>query len=489
MDKRTRTVSIALVPVFIVAGAMIWWNTTDRYAVTHESPASTPEPDLVDATPPVTEAQPVETVGLEGRTTVVDAPWHQLAPEEVINSPDCHLVPGVAEAQESAIVMVAGAEEKIWFAVVDHRGVLFGDYLPFVPRSFNGVHAALGKRSDGSTLAAVRSFRQGEAIVVHDGQPVYQATDTWDFGLAPDGSSFFAIEPLAGGSRLVVRNLDTAHEHHHDLGDSLPPAGWRGGVLYGWYAATHAEVIVNANGMEGGTYRLYPVDGGPAREVRIDVNEGIDNIDIFRSSELSYHGWIAEGQSEGSSLKVFRTERQFGADGRESRAAEVWSRSYPAQEFGRVFTTPLVSADGTWIVFGLETRGMVLDADTGKTVIDVPFDAESRLRYGDPTGVHFLDDRLTLYRHKDAGGERSAEVYHPVSNTTQASPAERSMIESVPRARIAGFQKPEDPGSRREMAHPLKTPCAHPALSDNRALVGDGDRLTYRIPEDSANPP
>lgn len=485
MDKRSRTVAIALAPVCIVVGAIIWWGTTNRYAVTNESPSSAPEPDLVDASPPVTEANPVETVGREGHTTVVDEPWHRLAPEEVINSPDCRLVPGVAEAQGAAIVMVASAEEKIWFAVVDHRGVLFGDYLPFVPRSFNGVHAALGKRSDGSILAAVRSFRQGEVIVVHDGRTVYQTTDTWDFDLAPDGSTFFAIVPLAGGSRLVVRNLDTAHEHHHDLGDSLPPAGWRGGGLYGWYAATHAEVIVNANGMEGGPYRFYPVDGGPAREVRIDVNEGIDNIDIFRSSELSYHGRVAKDNS----LEVFKAERQFDAGGRVSRAAEVWSRDYPSQEFGGVLTPPLVSDDGRWIVFGLETGGMVLNADTGKTVINVPFDPASWRRYGDPTGVHFLDGRLTLYRYKDAGSERTAEVYYPVSNTTQAWPAERTVVESVPRARIAGFQKPEDTDSRQEMAHPLKAPCAHPALSDNRALVGDGDRLTYRIPPDSAKAP
>ena len=312
MDKRSRTVAIALAPVCIVVGAIIWWGTTNRYAVTNESPSSAPEPDLVDASPPVTEANPVETVGREGHTTVVDEPWHRLAPEEVINSPDCRLVPGVAEAQGAAIVMVASAEEKIWFAVVDHRGVLFGDYLPFVPRSFNGVHAALGKRSDGSILAAVRSFRQGEVIVVHDGR---------------------------------------------------------------------------------------------------------------------------------------------------------------------------------WIVFGLETGGMVLNADTGKTVINVPFDPASWRRYGDPTGVHFLDGRLTLYRYKDAGSERTAEVYYPVSNTTQAWPAERTVVESVPRARIAGFQKPEDTDSRQEMAHPLKAPCAHPALSDNRALVGDGDRLTYRIPPDSAKAP
>lgn len=485
MDKRSRTVATSLAAVCIAVGAIIWWGTTNHYAVTHEPPANTPEPDLADANPTVTEAHPVETVGLEGHTTLVDEPWYRLAPEEVINSPDCRLVPGVAEAQESAIVMVAGAEEQIWFAVVDHRGVLFGDYLPFVPRSFNGVHAALGKRSDGSTLAAVRSFRQGEVIVVHDGQPVYQATDTWDFDLAPDGSTFFAIEPLAGGSRLVVRNLDTAHEHHHDLGDSLPPAGWRGGVLYGWYAASHAEVIVNANGMEGGTYRFYPVDGGPAREVRFDVNEGIDNIDIFRSSELSYHGRVAKNNS----LEVFKAERQFDADGRVSRTAEVWSRNYPAQEFGGVLTPPLVSDDGAWVVFGLETGGMVLNADTGKTVINVPFDPASFRQYGDPTGVHFLDGRLTLYRYKDAGSERTAEVYYPVSNTTQAWPAERTVVESVPRARIAGFQKPEDTDSRQEMAHPLKAPCAHPALSDNRALVGDGDRLTYRIPPDSAKAP
>ena len=385
-------------------------------------------------------------------------------------------------------MLMPRSEKEAWYAVVDENGVLFGGHLPFVVESLQDVHVTLGKRPDGSTIAALRSFRDGKMEVVHGGQTIYEGTDTWDFDLASDGSSFVAIEPLAGGSRLVLRNLDTGSEHHYDLEDSISdrgvPGTWRGFVRYAWYSPAHTEVIVNANRNEGGTYRFYPLDGGRPREVRTDPNIW-DRIDIFQSSALSYHGH----PTPDGSIKLYREERRFQQSDKSHQTVEVWSREFQPQD---TIAPPLVSDDGAWVVLGMEPHGIVLDATNGNTVISVPFDEESRRLHGVATGVHFLGDQIALYRYKRRGesrGQRFVEIYD--LDPEIRGLRHRTAIESAPHARIAGFGiQTYATGKSREDGHNVdtQTPCAHPVLSDSRVLVADGDRLTYRVPEESARP-
>lgn len=394
------------------------------------------------------------------------------------------------------MVLVPRSEQETWYAVVDENGVVFGGDLPFSFGALRDVYVAVGKRADGSTIAAFRSFRDGTVEVVHDGQTIYQGTETWDFDLAPDGSSFVAVEPLAGGSRLVIRNLDAGSEHHHDLDDSVSDRGvsmgWRGFVQYAWYSANHTEVIVNPNGVGGGTYRFYPVDGGRPREI-LTANDNPEDlrIDVFRSSELSYH--VEFTRWESGPVRLHRAEHRFHANGKARQSIEVWSQAFPAQD---LWTQPQVSQDGAWVVLGTETLGVVLDATSGDTVISVPFNGQALAQRGYPTGVHFLGDRLALYRYKhnqESRDQRFVEIYDLHQGDAQAGPSVRTAVESVPHVRFAGFGhwhveygKAEFRYNRHDVDS--KTPCAHPVLSDSRILVADGDRLTYRVPKESARP-
>ena len=410
----------------------------------------------------------------------------RLGPNRVCPGPQgVELVAGRGAAEGTAVVLVPRSEQEAWYVVVDEHGVRFGGDLPFTLGTFQDVHVALGKRPDGSTVAALRSFRDGSVEVVHDGQTIYRGADTWDFDLAPDGSSFVAVEPLAGGSRLVVRDLDSGTEYHHDLEDSISDSGasmgWRKSVQYAWYSATHTEVIVNANGVVGGTYRFYPVGGGRPREVQTDGELDDLRIDVFRSSELSYH---VRFKDDGP-IRVHREEHQFQVDGKAHQSTEAWLRQFPPQD---LMTRPLVSEDGAWVVVGMETLGVALDAATGKTVVSVPFD---RHRHGFPTGVHFLGDRIALYRYlhgeKSAPDQRFVEVYDLIEPDVEGQPSVRTAIESAPHARIAGFGYWFADGGKAELGynrHPVdsETPCAHPVRSDDRILVADGNQLTFRTP-------
>ena len=380
------------------------------------------------------------------------------------------------------MVLVPRSEQETWYAVVDENGVLFGGDVPFSFETVRDVYAAVGRRPDGSTIAALRSFRDGTVEVVHDGQTIYQGTGTWDFDLAPDGSSFVAVEPLAGGSRLVIRNLDAGSEHHHDLDDSVSDRGvsmgWRGFVQYAWYSATRTEVIVNPEGVEGGTYRFYPVDGGSPREVRIGKEDSDDlRLDVFRSSELSYH---FEHRDNGP-IGLHRAEHRFQANGKARQSIEVWSREFPPQD---PWMTPQVSEDGAWIVLGMENLGVVLDATSGDTAISVPFDRQALARHGVPTGVHFLGDRLALYRYRhieDSRDQRFVEIYDLDEPDSQGVPSVRSPSSRCPTCGLQGSASgtPSSPKGSSGTTGTMSIPRHHAPTPFSRTAVFSSRMATF----------
>ena len=102
---------------------------------------------------------------------------------------------------------------------------MFGDALPFRPN-----HYRLAKHNDGSVIAGFADLRLNSLVrreedtpepirIFRDGRVIYAADKVWNFGLAPDGSAFFVIEPDADRtSQLVIHNLAEGSEHQYDLG-------------------------------------------------------------------------------------------------------------------------------------------------------------------------------------------------------------------------------------------------------------------------------
>ena len=140
------------------------------------------------------------------------------------------LLPGRGRANDTAIVILP-TSEGAHFTVLDGNGEVFGDTLPFLPHEYH-----LGRRADGTVLAGFgdlrlnsRHFRDRDTPepvrVYMDGQVIYESDKTWRFSVAPDGSSFYVHEPLAGGaSRLIVHNLDELAERHFDMDRRYTPS-------------------------------------------------------------------------------------------------------------------------------------------------------------------------------------------------------------------------------------------------------------------------
>ena len=473
--RSRKVVAFGLLAVCFLAGVAIWWATRDHAEIAdnisdiffgHDERSAAD----ADAEDRASEAAPASTAV----PTTLKRPWLELPPQLVIDSPDCLLVAGTGQASGLAVALASiPSEDTPWYAVVGEGGVLFGGYLSLGDGS---ARVDLGRRQDGAILMGFGTTDRTSMIVL-DGQPIYEAEGVWDFEIAPDGSSFIAIEPLAGGAtRLVIRNLDLGIEAHHDLGDLLGD----GPDNHVWYSADAAEAIVT----DGVTHRFYPVDGGEPRVAHIQ-EQGRDYT-VVRSHDVSYRG-----REERELTRIARVEHRFGEDGGELETVEVWSRTFPYAEVGEPIEGLLVSDDGAWAVQGFERGGVVLEASTGQTVTVVPFDEESRKARGNPTGVHFRDDRLLLYRQRSfqQGGrpvvQRFVEVFRPDTVDLEGNPYNRTLVDTFPQKRFSGFFGADAPEGFFELfAHggTPEAPCARPRLSDGRILVADDGRLTYRVP-------
>ena len=473
--RRRKAVVFGLLAACLLVGGALWWATRDHAEIAdnisdiffgHDE-GSAADADAEDR---ASEKAPTNTMV----PTTLEQPWLELPPQLVIDSPDCYLVAGTGHASGLAVALARiPSEDTPWYAVVGEGGVLFGGHLSL---DNERARVDLGRRRDGGVLMGFRTTDRTSMIVL-DGQPIYEAEGVWDFEIAPDGSSFIAIEPLAGGAtRLVIRNLDLGIEAHHDLGDLLEDRPGN----HVWYSADAAEAIVT----DGVTHRFYPVDGGEPRVAHMR-KQGREYI-MARSHDVSYRG-----REERELTRIARVAHRYGEDGAELETVEVWSRTFPYAEVGEPIEGLLVSDDGAWAVQGFERSGVVLEASTGRTVTVVPFDEESRKARGNPTGVHFRDDRLLLYRQRSfqQGGrpvvQRFVEVFRPDTADLEGNPYERTLVDTFPQQRFSGFFGADFPEGFFELSPHGGTPeapCARPHLSDGRFLVADDGRLTFRRP-------
>ena len=254
--------------------------------------------------------------------------WQEFAPSEVIDSLDCDMLAGRGRAKDAALVILPAANGSR-FVALDGQGTLFGDTLPFEPN-----HYRLGRRTDGTALAGFASLRLNSLVfrdpnslepvrIYADGRTLYETDKAWEFGIARDGSSFYAQEPLAGGaSRLIVHNLDQGMEHHFDLGTKFTPVDEYESIYGTAYSNDASEVMFypaypDEFGM--GEHWFYPVNGGAVRRISVERGAPFDPVGaetpkmrvpgargaLFASSEEGYfaHFLGRGGQANGGDLE------------------------------------------------------------------------------------------------------------------------------------------------------------------------------------------
>lgn len=383
------------------------------------------------------------------------APAGELTPREVIDNPQCRM-----RAVGDAAVAVLIEPDAARFLVVDGDGPVYGGNLPFAASGYR-----LGRRADGSLLAGffgVLTHAAGTippppepAVIFLDGQVIYEHQDVVRLGIAPDGSSFFAIETVTADSfELLIRNLDQEKEYRYDIGNTFK--SWGLELCYGaFYSPDYSEVHLDPGcpGDEGGmgTHYFYKTGAsGAPRIIEIEDREGKQDEAVLVSSTEGY--FVEDERAHRDAPRFTVAKRQF--DWPEGKARSVWSftTSYNIPDWSiRVWSR------GAWltlktILSGLlpstwdrkDWRLLVIDGATGKTVFDFPrvSEQEQRERLGDflspatvPPGVGHVDgeridgNELLIRRSFSRDREVSAyDVYEMDTLSNDAQPLRRIPI-------------------------------------------------------------
>ena len=436
--------------------------------------------------------------------------WQEFAPSEVIDSLDCDMLAGRGRAKDAALVILPAATGTR-FAALDGQGTLFGDALPFEPN-----HYRLGRRADGTVLAGFGALRLNSLVfrdrnspepvrIYADGRVLYETDKAWEFGVARNGSSFYAQEPLAGGaSRLIVHNLDQGMEHHFDLGTKFTPVDEYESIYGTAYSNDAGEVMFypaypDEFGM--GEHWFHPVDGGAVRRILVERGAPFDPVGneapkmrvpgakgaLFASSEEGYFAHLLEwkgGRME-EPWRIVRRSFRFGAQETQS---EVWSRELSLKGY---WGSLQLSDDGAWLAVEDWTL-RVLDAATGETVFEYPeADRQAELArlasvlepgtdpedVGSVSGLSFRDGKLELYRSIGSSSSCSRSEGRRTLYECQRALSEQGLYRTVLDVfDMSKIQLDSQPDFRVEVGHYI--PCGSGDYSPRGLQVHEG-RLTF----------
>ena len=463
---------------------------------------------------------PIEAVSPRLKPLIPKGPQHSdglpirelgaFVPGEVIDNPDCRMLAGRGSASDVALVVVP-TEKGSHFAVLDGRGEVFSDRLPYMPH-----HYQLGKRADGSVLVGLGDLRLNSKVfrdpaapermrIYMDGQVIYENAKAWQFAVAPDGSSFYVHEPLAGAaSRLVVRNLDHRTEQHFDLDSSYTPHNDHESGFGSAYSTGSREVMFSPVYEYGrGVHRFFPVVEGEVREVHVarDIREQmhggsedrvrIDGVSgaVFASSEEGYvampPSWRGQYWRGRQPWRIERRNLDHDAD----TTSVVWSREVDLDHFSSSMT---LSGDGAWLALRAWTF-KVLDTASGETVFEYPkVDKRAELArlgsvlgpaatvsdVGGVTNEYFRDNRLVFFRQVGIASTRTCsgkrgEAYDDCISDLRKRGVYNSMVDVF---EMDGIQMDSQPDFRREVGRDNLCASGDYAL---RGLQVHDDRLTF----------
>ena len=382
----------------------VWW-TQPRI------PPPAAERTTADRTPDAVAA-PRDAAAARVPQLATPAPTYdgRLRPSDVLGNLGCSMASGRGAAAGTALVVLPHGPGAM-FTVVDGEGAVFGAEVPFRPN-----HLQLGRREDGTPLVGLGALRLGskhfrppdspEPVRVYLGrQLIYESDKAWDFRVARDASSFVVHEPIgAGGSRLVVRDLELGQERHVDLGTRMTPTNAYEYSHAMDYTLDGTEVVfqpAHADAWGKGAHYFYPI--GEGRSQRVTVEGGLAALLV--SSSEGYFVDPPESRARG----VWRiTKRRL--DARAGTTEDVWKSTLDLTEF---FGRLSISDDGRYLgVHGWDFQ--VLDTETGRTLFEYPTVGQKDRRLamlasvlgedpspadlGDLTDITFRDGNMLFFR-------------------------------------------------------------------------------------------
>ena len=397
---------------------------------------------------------------------------------------DCQLIEGRDNQQDRLAAVVTSDRTTSLVTVVDGDGTLLSRDIHFRPNSVNVV-----RRSDGSILLGIgdtrknsKEFRDpGSAepiVVAHNNEVLFESDKAFEFGLAGDGSSFYAVEPTAAGtSRMIVRNIDAGTENHFDLGSM--------------WAANNDELAYHASYLPTNeAVMVAPSDPATPGE-RYFFSSSSDRVTTITPPSSPNHV-ATTFLSPDSAVLVRRIGDNRYLVSRAQLAPEAsasdekgWNRELALDQFyGRVS----LSDDGNWIVLHA-WRTVVLSTATGSTVFQWPVagdrDEEERRISGSlpadtiddgdlgaVTGVSIRNGRLLL--HRTMGLDAFSDCHNQADPNECMANARREVREYLDVFEMSDIDVDSGPDFRMELSDQL-------GCSENVPSVGTLDTVDGRV--------
>ena len=289
------------------------------------------------------------------------------------------------------------------FSVLDATGALMSGELVSYPyqiklgRTPGGeVVAGFGGMALSTNWAGLLLQAEPLRIYVSD-QIADEKAQVLMFGVASDGSSWFAIEPMGSvfsppsvehSAQLTVLNRSHGTEARHDLGAALMDSD--GFLAYrASYTPDNEEVHleplpVRSNDRGVGTHYFFSARGeAPPREIQIP-DRGRYDVVHFTSSEEGYIFYEAAHST--APLDIVKARFIWGSEGARPGllySEEVWRKAGPVNTNANN-NHVAVSPNGAWLLFKTAATNhgggwspdewgvYVLDSATGQTVFHLP---------------------------------------------------------------------------------------------------------------------
>ena len=346
--------------------------------------AHDPEDGKLSAVP-VSEESPTEVeLPSSARDIPKTAPTREwdgvFALDEVFDNPDCMIRQGVGATKGTAVVVISDEGGGSRFKILDAEGTLFEGEFPF-----RGQEVSFGRSENQSMVVAVGDTRPNSGVlgenespqpvrIYRGGSVVYEASNTRQFLVANNGSSFVTMERRPQKTHVLkIRRFEPFVEHEVDLGRRALSAGNH--FLYGVGFSDDGREVKLSPYRWGRPLRFFPVDpnGEP-------VAFWEDETDVLDAS-----AWLIPNRSLGYFIKGYHNPDSDWARWR------VWKETYEWENGMRQTTIEwethfhsntkgygtLSNGGRYYIHMGEVVR--VLNADTGELLFAFP----TEKAYGD----------------------------------------------------------------------------------------------------------
>ena len=319
----------------------------------------------------------------------------------MIASTDCRMLSKSREGRSFSVLAVPESTGARVVALDAQGRVSASISIPFVPNRMHvaptGLSAPLMAFSAPVQDHSPNSIMNGghQLRVLQGNGQIYAGEAVLDYGIASDGTSYFVVEALAGGSaRLAVRDFERGSERHFDLDTEFDSVAASGPVTKMRYTLDETEIQLIPGGEAlAKSYQFFPVRDSVRRRVVVQL-DSTESKALFASSGSLYILSMGPGKESALIAKYGRSSGENWA------LDEQWSKLLNSIDYAGEMT---LANEGDLLIVHGKPVPEVLWTETGEIIISSPIWPEDFHEKGDDAFYEYLDRAVRNARTPEGG--------------------------------------------------------------------------------------